>query len=295
MVYAPADPSALPEKDRSPGTYVALDCEMVGVGPDGAESVLARVSVVNFQGAVLLDTFVRPRERVTDWRTRYSGVRSADMKHAQSFTDAQSSVADLLVGRVLIGHAVHNDLHALLLTHPRAKTRDTQFLAYRHGQVRSKRPALRDLVRDMLGLTIQDGEHSSVTDARATMAIYRLHRKQWDRAYNSVPVRVKLTPANTSAKAKREREQSDGEADNATGQRAGEVRIAKSGAVQRKGTSSGLSTVIKYQGKSNAQKPEKSARGSGDRSGHKEWWKDLGGSGVAKGSKGTVKLSATKV
>lgn len=34
---------------------VALDCEMVGVGPSGYRSVLARVSIVNGQGDVLMD------------------------------------------------------------------------------------------------------------------------------------------------------------------------------------------------------------------------------------------------
>jgi RNA exonuclease 4 len=52
---------------------------MVGVGPMGAESTLARVSVVNYFGAVLLDEFVRQKERVTDWRTQWSGVRAKDM------------------------------------------------------------------------------------------------------------------------------------------------------------------------------------------------------------------------
>ncbi len=62
-----------------PGKFVAVDCEMVGVGVDGAESSLARVSVVNFHGAVLLDEFVRQRERVVDYRTEFSGVRERDM------------------------------------------------------------------------------------------------------------------------------------------------------------------------------------------------------------------------
>ncbi len=47
---------------------VALDCEMVGVGPEGERSALARVAVVNQDGNVLLDTFVRPKEKVTDFR-----------------------------------------------------------------------------------------------------------------------------------------------------------------------------------------------------------------------------------
>ena len=57
---------------------------MVGVGPDGAESSLARVSVVNFHGAILLDEFVRQRERVVDYRTEFSGVRPKDLAHGSS-------------------------------------------------------------------------------------------------------------------------------------------------------------------------------------------------------------------
>jgi RNA exonuclease 4 len=52
---------------------------MVGVGIDGSESSLARVSIVNFYGVVQLDEFVRQRERVVDYRTQYSGIRETDM------------------------------------------------------------------------------------------------------------------------------------------------------------------------------------------------------------------------
>jgi RNA exonuclease 4 len=57
---------------------------MVGVGPAGSESTLARVSVVNYFGAVLLDEFVRQKERVTDWRTQWSGIRAKDMINGES-------------------------------------------------------------------------------------------------------------------------------------------------------------------------------------------------------------------
>lgn len=59
--------------------YVAIDCEMVGVGPEGSESTLARVSIVNYHGVIMLDRFVRPREKVTDYRTWVSGVREEDL------------------------------------------------------------------------------------------------------------------------------------------------------------------------------------------------------------------------
>ncbi|KAI8974006.1 ribonuclease H-like domain-containing protein [Trametes punicea] len=174
-----------PPGRTQPGKYVALDCEMVGVGIDGEESALARVSLVNFHGAVLLDAFVRPRERIVDYRTQFSGIRPADMVHARSFEEVQKQVADILENRILVGHAVHNDLKALLLSHPRPHTRDTQSLAHKHKlpSARGRRPALRHLVQHELGLAIQSGEHSSVTDARATMALFRLYRKDWEKDF----------------------------------------------------------------------------------------------------------------
>lgn len=77
---------------QRPGKFVAIDCEMVGIAGDpskrslstrdkGDESSLARVSVVNYHGAIQLDVFVRQRERVTDWRTAVSGVRESDMEY----------------------------------------------------------------------------------------------------------------------------------------------------------------------------------------------------------------------
>lgn len=102
---------------------------MVGVGLEGAESSLARVSLVNFYGAEILDVFVRQRERVVDYRTQWSGIRDTDMVHGQfavmcvivgglltsvwtakPFGEVQKQVADLLEDRILVGHAVHNDL-----------------------------------------------------------------------------------------------------------------------------------------------------------------------------------------
>lgn len=53
---------------------------MVGTGPDGTEEALARVSIVNYYGHVLLDTHVIQTERVMDWRTKYSGIRPADVR-----------------------------------------------------------------------------------------------------------------------------------------------------------------------------------------------------------------------
>ena len=43
---------------------LGMDCEMVGVGVAGTDSILARVSIVNRFGHKVYDKFVAPREKV---------------------------------------------------------------------------------------------------------------------------------------------------------------------------------------------------------------------------------------
>ena len=61
-----------------------MDCEMVGVGPEGAESILARVSIVNFFGHCLYDKYVKPSATVTDYRTHVSGIRRENIENGNN-------------------------------------------------------------------------------------------------------------------------------------------------------------------------------------------------------------------
>jgi RNA exonuclease 4 len=146
------------------GKYIAIDCEMVGVGrpPPNDNNALARVSLVNYHGIQVYDSFVRPQETVTDWRTAISGVSPRHMATARDFMTVQADIALLLEGRVLVGHAVGHDLDALKLSHPQRDTRDTT----RYGGFRKlsagRTPGLKKLAKEVLGVEIQGGEHSSV-------------------------------------------------------------------------------------------------------------------------------------
>ena len=171
-----------------PGKYVAVDCEMVGVGPKpDNESALARVSIVNYYGHQLYDSFVSPKEPVTDYRTHVSGVTPELLRSARSLEAVQADVAKLLDGRILIGHSVRNDLDALLLGHPKRDIRDTsRYPGFRH-YAGGRTPGLKKLAKEVLGIDIQSGEHSSVEDAQVTMLLFRRekagfeceHAKRW--------------------------------------------------------------------------------------------------------------------
>ena len=120
----------------APTSVLAIDCEMVGVGVGGKRDALARVSIVNFAGDVVLDTLVRPTEPITgaakralvhtqrsltlalcacvcvclatpcwpaDYRTAFSGIARGQLAHAPEFRGVQARVAALIAGRILVG------------------------------------------------------------------------------------------------------------------------------------------------------------------------------------------------
>ncbi|RXN21690.1 RNA exonuclease 4-like protein [Labeo rohita] len=149
---------------------VAMDCEMVGIGCDGEDSILARVSIVNHFGKCVYDKYVKPTEKVTDYRTAVSGIRPADIANGEDIKTVQKEVAQILEGRILI----------LLLDHPKKMIRDTQKYKPFRQTAKSSRPALRVLCKEILNVKVQQGEHSSVQDAQATMRLYTLVKKQWE-------------------------------------------------------------------------------------------------------------------
>ncbi|KAJ4176932.1 3'-5' exonuclease [Fusarium falciforme] len=162
------------------GKYIAIDCEMVGVGPGGYQSALARVSIVDFHGRQIYDSYVKPKEKVTNWRTAVSGISPKSMRFARDFEEVQADIDKLLKDRILIGHDLKHDLEALILSHPARDIRDTAkfpgFKKYGNG----RKPALRLLAQQLLGVEIQEGAHSSIEDARATMLLFRKHKSAFD-------------------------------------------------------------------------------------------------------------------
>lgn len=167
--------------------YVALDCEMVGTGSNGQKSVLARASLVDWWGKVLLDTYVKVPVAVTDFRTKYSGVLPKHIRNAIDPSLCRAKVAEILQDRILVGHALRNDLSVLMLQH--RETRDTAtYRPFQRLAANKKwRPRkLRDLVfENCNGMVIQDGSHDSVQDARAAMELYKSVREEWEQEHQN--------------------------------------------------------------------------------------------------------------
>lgn len=221
-VLGPFDALVLSAEERR---YVALDCEMVGVGADGVRSALAQVVVVDWAGRVLYMRYVRPQEPVTDYRTHVSGIRPEHLVPgvAQDFHTVQREVAALLQGRILVGHGLDNDLKCLMLGHPRKAIRDTaKYRPFCYLKVNKWRPRrLKQLAATRLGLTIQEGEHEPAEDARAALALYRAVRIEWEAEAAGRPLPAVLEAEKQARKAAKAAKRQGGGASGAASQGAG--------------------------------------------------------------------------
>jgi len=161
--------------------FLGMDCEMVGVGFKGKKSILARVSICNQFGKCVYDKHVAPDVKVVDFRTQVSGVRPSDLLESNGalpFELVQMECREIFRNRTIVGHQLNSDFSVLKIKHPKVNIRDTaKYFVETYGRT----PSLKLLVRDFLEVGFQSGEHSSVQDAQATMRIYTMHKKKWER------------------------------------------------------------------------------------------------------------------
>ncbi|KAJ8343954.1 hypothetical protein SKAU_G00312830 [Synaphobranchus kaupii] len=184
-VSPPTSGRSSPCAGIGPAQLVAMDCEMVGTGHEGRCSELARCSLVNYHGVVLYDQYIQPQQPVTDYRTRWSGICAHHLLHAVPFEQAKKEVLQILQGKVVVGHALHNDFRALGFIPPSHMIRDTgctHLLRQLSDMPARGGVSLKNLAKTLLNRKIQMGKmgHSSVEDAMAAMDLYKLVERQWE-------------------------------------------------------------------------------------------------------------------
>jgi RNA exonuclease 4 len=185
---ARSDTSDLTEEEKS--RYIAMDCEMVGVGYRGQRSELARVCLINWNGKKIMDVHVRPREPVTDYRTFVSGITQDDLDShkAIDYEMCRQRVMKYIQDKILVGHALKNDLHALNISHPWYHVRDTgkyePFMKVRFDDGVLWPRKLKELAKEKLGRDVQRPgvAHSPFEDARTALDLFKLVHRKWEKA-----------------------------------------------------------------------------------------------------------------
>ncbi|GBC01235.1 hypothetical protein RclHR1_04100011 [Rhizophagus clarus] len=105
---------------------------------------------------------------------------------AYDFEEIKREAQELLEGNLIVGQSLGYDFCALELERPDVMIRDTSCYYYlfgdKFGRRPLKKPSLKVLSREVLGLDIQQWTYDSIEDARACMLIYRLKQDEWEAA-----------------------------------------------------------------------------------------------------------------
>ncbi|KAI9798984.1 MAG: hypothetical protein M1833_004337 [Piccolia ochrophora] len=153
---------------------LAMDCEMCLT--EGGSLDLTRITLVNWDGKVVMDELVKPEKPVTDYLTRFSGITPEKLNPiTTTLSDVQTQLLALLHPRtILIGHSLNADLVALRLTHPFII--DTALL-YPHPAGPPLKSSLKWLSQKYLSREIQKGHgssgHDSIEDATASLDLVK--------------------------------------------------------------------------------------------------------------------------
>ncbi|KAF2463006.1 uncharacterized protein BDR25DRAFT_273783 [Lindgomyces ingoldianus] len=168
----------VPDNEIEQGSVTAgrdilvIDCEMCKSEDDVL--VLTRISMLDWDGKVVLDELVKPDVPIKDYLTQFSGITEAMLKDVTtSLSDIQKRLLEIITPRtILLGHSLNSDFNALKLTHPYIVDSG---IIYPHPRGPPYKQSLKWLAQRYLSLEIQKGTkgHDSVQDARACLDLVK--------------------------------------------------------------------------------------------------------------------------
>ncbi|EGR30293.1 hypothetical protein IMG5_135590 [Ichthyophthirius multifiliis] len=136
------------------------------------------MTLVNFEGELLIDMYVLPSHPILNYNTQYSGISAETLKDVKNILEnAQDIFLQYVCSEtILVGHSLENDLMALNIVHNKCIDTSVLFLTKNERKLK-----LKDLTQKFLHYKIQQGSHCSLEDARSCLSLAKLRIEIFDK------------------------------------------------------------------------------------------------------------------
>ncbi|KAF8203241.1 hypothetical protein BJ912DRAFT_1019004 [Pholiota molesta] len=135
---------------------------------------MGRVSLIDYRGTALLDTYVRPTHPIEDYRAIQTGLSYSHLCNAPLFVDVQQRIAAQIQDKILVGHRIWNFLSVLGLSHPALYTRDLSLFRPMRKRLDSRVVVeLSTLVETFMARNMGFQYEDSLEFSRAAMDLFR--------------------------------------------------------------------------------------------------------------------------
>jgi len=151
---------------------------------DNRKHHLVSIVILDYNGAVLMHTLVKPRSHIKDIVTDCHGIKDVDVRGQMDEYWALAEIHRHLQGNILLGHDVQLEIKACAIPlQSLMGIRDTsagKIFFDKYGLDPTK-PfiSLKALAAKVLGITVQKGYHSAKKDAGTVLDIYRTVENEW--------------------------------------------------------------------------------------------------------------------
>ncbi|KAF9472465.1 hypothetical protein BDN70DRAFT_475826 [Pholiota conissans] len=160
--------------------YIGIGVVNVYIGTmkfrDKSEAIpmVARVSLIDYRGRLLFDSYIRPTHLVEDYRQAQTGLSYDHLCNAPSFVDVQKRIAAYIQDKIIVGHRVWIFLAVLGLSHPALHTRDLALFRPMRKKLGSRVVVeLSTLVKVFMARDVGLQYEDSAEFSRAAMDLFR--------------------------------------------------------------------------------------------------------------------------